>query len=94
MQQMDMELQIRFFNGGLSKMGLNMPTLSGLRLAMRMRYADASGATTAITASLGKPLMESNADNALIKNFNVTQTYLYSGWYEVFQNEGKSSRPQ
>ena len=81
-----------FFNGDLTKW-VKYANSFRLRLAMRMRYADASGATTAITASLGKPLMESNADNALIKNFNVTQTYLYSGWYEVFQNEGKSSRP-
>jgi len=81
-----------FFNGDLIKWAKYANSFR-LRLAMRMRYADVSGAATAITASLGKPLMESNADNALIKNFNSTQVYLYSGWYEVFQNEGKSSRP-
>ncbi len=81
-----------FFGGDLTKW-IKYANSFRLRLAMRMRYADASGAATAITASLAKPLMESNADNAMIKNFNVTQVYLYSGWYEVFQNEGKSSRP-
>ncbi|MCE5347928.1 MAG: SusD/RagB family nutrient-binding outer membrane lipoprotein [Bacteroidales bacterium] len=81
-----------FYSGDLTKW-IKYANSFRLRLAMRMRYSDPSGAATAITACLSKPLMESNADNALIKNFNVSQIYLYSGWYEVFQNEGKSSRP-
>lgn len=81
-----------FYGGNLGKW-IKFANSFRLRLAMRMRYADPSGAAQTITICLGKPLMESNDDNALIKNFDATTTYLYSGWYETFQNEGKSCRP-
>ncbi len=81
-----------FYSGKLDKW-IKFANSFRLRLAMRMRFADPSGAAAAITACLGKPLMESNDDNAKIRNFEATSTYLYSGWYETFQNEGKSCRP-
>jgi len=77
-----------FYAGDMTKWAKFANSLR-LRLAMRMRYADAAAAQTAITASLAKPLMTSNDDNARILNFNSTVVYQYSGWYEAYVNEGK-----
>jgi hypothetical protein len=76
-----------FYAGDMSKW-IKFANSLRLRLAMRMRYADPSGAQTAITACLAKPLMTSNNDNARILNFNTTVVYQYSGWYEAYVNEG------
>lgn len=77
-----------FYAGDLSKW-IKFANSLRLRLAMRIRYADAATAQAAITACLSKPLMTSNDDNARILNFNTNVTYQYSGWYEAYINEGK-----
>jgi len=77
-----------FYAGDMTKWAKFANSLR-LRLAMRMRYADAAAAQTAITASLAKPLMTSNDDNARILNFNTNVIYQYSGWYEAYVNEGR-----
>jgi hypothetical protein len=41
-----------------------------LRLGMRIRYADAALAQKTVTAAMGQPLLESNADNAAVPTFN------------------------
>ena len=41
-----------------------------LRLGMRIRYADPALAQKTVTAAMGQPLLESNADNATIPTFN------------------------
>lgn len=81
-----------FYEGKLDKW-IKFANSFRLRLAMRMRHADSTGAAAAISACLGKPLMESNDDNAKIQNFDSNSLYLYSGWYETFRNEGSSCRP-
>ena len=52
-----------------------------LRLAMRIRNVSSSAATTIISECLAKPLMTSNLDNTMIRNFATGS--LYSGWYDV-----------
>lgn len=79
-----------FYAGQLSQW-IKFANSFRLRLAMQMRFVDATDAATTITACLSKPLMASNDDNARILNFDATTTYLYSGWYETFQNEAKGS---
>ena len=79
-----------FYSGSMEKW-IKFANSLRLRLAMRIRYADPSAAKTAITASLAKPLMTSNDDNARILNFNTSVLYQYSGWYEAFVNEGRFS---
>lgn len=41
-----------------------------LRLGMRIRYADAALAQKTVTEAMGQPLLESNADNAVIPTYN------------------------
>lgn len=81
------------FYAGVPSQWVKFANSFRLRLAMRMRYADPAGAATVIAECLAKPLMTSNLDNARIKNFVSTSTYLYSGWSLAMINEGSSARP-
>lgn len=52
-----------------------------LRLAMRARFANPSKYEPIVAASLAEPLIESNADNVKLTNFDNTNSQLYNPWY-------------
>jgi hypothetical protein len=54
-----------------------------LRLAMRARFVDPGKYNSIITECLGKPLIETNAQNASLQNWDSENGELYNPWYNI-----------
>jgi hypothetical protein len=70
------------YNNDLSKW-IRFANSFRLRLAMRARFAEPGKYNPIITECLGKPLIETNSQNATLQNWDSENRELYNPWFNL-----------